>query len=172
MRGSGLLLVAGTIALGAGGCGHRGDASADSGAGDSAAVTDSTPGPGPAQQPAAAQPDTNAVSATGATSSRKPSRPATTSAKPNPPTTDTIKPSPAEEPGTAGTTIDLSKGRPALVVFRDSIGQADIAWLESEGLAIVAVNKPGHSASVRVPPNYSGNPRANPRITRFAIAMR
>lgn len=173
MRGSGLLLVAGTIALGAGGCGHGGDASADSSAADSAAaVSDSTPGPGAAQQAAAVQPDTHTVSTTGATSSRRPSRPATTSAKPNPPTTDTIKASAQEEPGTAGTTIDLSKGRPALVVFRDSIGQADIAWLQSEGLAIVAVNKPGHSASVRVPSNYAGNPRANPRVTRFAIAMR
>lgn len=61
---------------------------------------------------------------------------------------------------------------PALVVFRDSVGKADLDWLRGQGLTIVNVNEAAHAVSVAVPEGYRGNPKANPRVLRFTIAMR
>ena len=173
MTGARLVLVAGAFALGAGGCSHDRTPAADSAAGDSTvAVIDTLPSAPP--QPAAVQPDNHAAPATTPSTGAKsrPAHPATTSAKPNPPQSDTLMATTTPKPAPSDSTIILSKGTPAFVVFRDSIGQADLAWLESERLAVVSVNKAGHSASVRVPSDYAGNPRANPRVARFTIAMR
>lgn len=61
---------------------------------------------------------------------------------------------------------------PALVTFRDSVGKADLDWLRGQGLAIVSVNEAAHAVSVAVPQGYHGNPKTNPRVLRFIIAMR
>lgn len=174
MSGRRLLLAVGAIALGAGACTGDRTRGADSAAADST-VTASDSGEPAATIPASPSPamDTATPAKSGASASRSSStRPAPTSPRPATPKADSNVAATTPQPQVADTTIVLGKGRPALVVFRDSIGQADIAWLESEGLAIVAVNKPGHSASVRVPSEYAGNPRANPRVARFVIAMR
>ncbi|HWE42839.1 MAG TPA: hypothetical protein VG432_10055 [Gemmatimonadaceae bacterium] len=74
-------------------------------------------------------------------------------------------PRPGNQPPAGATT-------PALVIFRDSVGKADLDWLRGQGLAIVNVNEAAHAVSVAVPEGYHGNPKANPRVLRFTIAMR
>ena len=61
---------------------------------------------------------------------------------------------------------------PALVVFRDSVMTSDVDWLRSQGFTIVDVRADAHAVAVRVPQSYSGNPKANPRVLRFSMAMR
>jgi len=60
----------------------------------------------------------------------------------------------------------------ALVVFRDSVMTSDLDWLRGQGFTIVNVDAEAHAVSVRVPQSYSGNPKANPRVLRFTMAMR
>jgi hypothetical protein len=61
---------------------------------------------------------------------------------------------------------------PAYVVFRDSVGAADIDWLKREGFTIEKVFASSHSVSLRMPADYAGNPKSNPRVLRFNVAMR
>jgi hypothetical protein len=61
---------------------------------------------------------------------------------------------------------------PAFIVFRDSVVKADLDWLRGQGFTITNVNETAHAVSVQVPQGYHGNPKANPRILRFTIAMR
>ena len=87
------------------------------------------------------------------------------------PTTPTVRvpldttPKPSNKAPAGATT-------PALVVFRDSLVQADLDWLRAEGFAIVSVNESAHAVSVGVPDGYRGKPKTNPRVLRFTIAMR
>ena len=61
---------------------------------------------------------------------------------------------------------------PAFIVFRDSVGAADLAWLRQEGFTIEQVNRSSHSVSLRMSTDYTGNPTKNPRVLRFNVAMR
>jgi hypothetical protein len=74
-------------------------------------------------------------------------------------------PRPSNRPPAGATT-------PALVVFRDSVMTSDVDWLRSQGFTIVSVRADAHAVAVRVPQSYSGNPKANPRVLRFSMAMR
>lgn len=71
-----------------------------------------------------------------------------------------------------GVRVPPGTGTPAFIVFRDSLTAADLDWVRSEGLEIVTSSKGAHSVSVMVPSGYHGNPRSNPRVLRFTIAMR
>ena len=93
-------------------------------------------------------------------------RPATTGQGP---TTPTVVVPVETRPGNQA---PAGAGTPALVVFRDSVGKADLDWLRAQGFTIVNVNEAAHAVSVTVPDGYSGNPKANPRVLRFTIAMR
>ena len=61
---------------------------------------------------------------------------------------------------------------PAFIVFRDSVGAADLAWLRQEGFTIEQVNRSTRSVSLRMSTDYTGNPTKNPRVLRFNVAMR
>ncbi|HEX8851687.1 MAG TPA: hypothetical protein VF761_19320 [Gemmatimonadaceae bacterium] len=61
---------------------------------------------------------------------------------------------------------------PAFIVFRDSVGAGDLAWLRQEGFTIEQVNRSTHSVSLRMATDYTGNPTKNPRVLRFNVAMR
>jgi hypothetical protein len=56
-----------------------------------------------------------------------------------------------------------SRSTPALVIFRDSVLDSDIAWLRAQGFTVENVNDAAHAVSVGVPDGY---------IVRFTIAMR
>jgi hypothetical protein len=167
------------------------------GASDSAAVTDTAaaacsadsaaknpplpaPGaPGAAPSPATGTQPPNAVvkprpSATTTGGAKTP--PATskrptedTSVKPIP-VPDVTKPIPTSP--APGNQAPAGATTPALVVFRDSVTSADLDWVRGQGFTIVNVNRTAHAVSVSVPDGYRGNPKANPRILRFVIAMR
>ena len=49
---------------------------------------------------------------------------------------------------------------------------ADLDWVRGQGMEIVSSDKGGRSVSVIVPDGYHGQPRSNPRVQRFTIAMR
>lgn len=63
-------------------------------------------------------------------------------------------------------------GTPAFIVFRDTVLTTDLDWLRGEGFTIEQVNAAAHSVSARMPSDYRGNPKANPRVLRFTVAMR
>lgn len=129
--------------------------------------------PGTAPSPAGSAPLPNgarkqpSVKPAAPATARKPAA-GTTKEEPSvsktPPPADT-NPRPSNQAPAGATT-------PALVVFRDSLTTSDLGWLRSEGFTIVNVQAEAHSVSVRVPQSYHGNPKANPRVLRFIIAMR
>ncbi|HEX2779057.1 MAG TPA: hypothetical protein VHM30_06145 [Gemmatimonadaceae bacterium] len=63
-------------------------------------------------------------------------------------------------------------GTPAFIVFRDTVLASDLDWLRTQGFTIEQVNEAAHSVSARMPADYRGNPKANPRVLRFTVAMR
>ena len=94
------------------------------------------------------------------------------------PPTPQSRPTPQASTGAQGTspapgvTLPTGSGTPAYVVFRDSVGAADLEWLRKEGFTIEKVFASSHSVSLRMPADYTGNPKANPRVLRFNVAMR
>ena len=98
--------------------------------------------------------------------------------KPMTPPTPQSRPTPQASTGAQGTspapgvTLPTGSGTPAYVVFRDSVGAADLEWLRKEGFTIEKVFASSHSVSLRMPADYTGNPKANPRVLRFNVAMR
>ena len=79
---------------------------------------------------------------------------------------------PAATSPAPGVAMPVGARTPAFVVFRDSVLQSDLDWLRGQGFTIANVNDAAHAVSVGVPDGYSGNPKANPRVVRFTIAMR
>lgn len=109
--------------------------------------------------------------------SRSEEKPATQrQTKPKPPAQDTTrKPVPAAPRGTSpapGVTAPAGEGRPAIIVFRDTLMKSDVDWLRSQGFTIVSENTSARSVSVRIPDSYSGNPKSNPRVLRVNVMMR
>lgn len=139
-------------------------------AGASAADSSVVPAPGSAPSAAATSGAPNGA-AKPATAASQTSMGTATTGRPKTPATPTERisvdtsPRPGNQPPAGATT-------PALVIFRDSVGKADLDWLRGQGLAIVNVNEAAHAVSVAVPEGYHGNPKANPRVLRFTIAMR
>lgn len=97
-------------------------------------------------------------------------------AKPKPAPQDTTpKPTPTTPGGTSpapGVPPRGGQGRPALIVFRDTLMQSDLDWLRAQGFTIVHANTSAHSVSIRIPDSYSGNPKSNPRVLRINVMMR
>ena len=129
--------------------------------------------PSPATTPAA-----SSSGPSGALNEAKPTAPKGTAGKRKPGATSSMDtpthagpgpevsaPAPGIQPA-PGSTV------PAFVVFRDSVGAADLAWLRQEGFTIEQVNRSTHSVSLRMSSDYTGNPMKNPRVLRFNVAMR
>lgn len=171
-------MVAAAVAAGIAAAACRSGKSAS----DSAAVSDTAaaalaadsvalpaPGaPGTAPSPVGSTPVPNGTAKPAAKPSATHPATATTKQEPSvpidPPRADT-NPRPSNQAPAGATT-------PALVVFRDSVMTSDLDWLRSQGFTIVNVQSEAHAVSVRVPQSYHGNPKANPRVLRFTIAMR
>lgn len=63
-------------------------------------------------------------------------------------------------------------GKLAYVVFRDTVLDSDVAWLRGAGFAVEQVNAAAHSVSGRLPSGVRLDPKSNPRVLRFTVAMR
>lgn len=178
--------VVAAAALVAGGCrasGGEGAASQDSAASDSGAPAAMTSGDS-ASAPAAATPDASGAAgspaASGSGSKASAAVPnggtkssgSTTPAPKRPVVTAGLPAGPAGTSPAPGVARPSGRTTPALVVFRDSVLDSDIAWLRAQGFTVENVNDAARAVSVGVPDGYSGDPKKNPRIVRFTIAMR
>ena len=61
----------------------------------------------------------------------------------------------------------------ASVEFVDAIRDEDLEWLRNEGFEIVRIFRESNRVTVRIPDDYSKDPKdANPRIRRVDVQMR